>query len=225
MSRERAAARASEPARAIRVFVVDDHALIRLGLRARFEAEPNLLAVGDCGTVRAALPAVREARPDVVVVDISLRDGDGLDLIGAIREELPDARFVVLSGSDDEASLHRSIVAGASAYVQKGDDLDRLVEIIVEVGRGESHVGSMLDRYAERRSERALDDHGRLASLTQQERAVLRFVADGLTNREISERLFVAEKTVRNHVSNVLHKLGLRNRTEAALFVSDLARA
>ena len=207
----------------IRVFVVDDHALIRVGLRMQIEFEPDLELVGEASTLHAALTKIGTAAPDVVIVDIGLGDGDGTELIRWLAQELPSARAIVLSGADDESSLHRAITAGAAAFVAKDGDLERLLEIVRLVGHGESFADAMLDRYVERRSARATSGSERLATLTRQERAVLTLLGDGLTNREISERLFVAEKTVRNHVSNILRKLRLRHRTEAALFVSSLA--
>ena len=205
----------------IRLFIVDDHELIRLGIRARLDGEPDLETVGEAGRVRGTDAALLRTRPDVVLVDVTLSDGDGLELIGSVRNDLPRTRFIVLSGSDDEVTLHRSIVAGASAFVLKGEDLEGLLEVIRSVARGEHLVESMLQRYTRHRTARSRDENGRLASLTPQERTVLSLIGEGLTNREISQRLFVSEKTVRNHVSHVLGKLGLRHRTEAALFVAS----
>jgi two-component system, NarL family, response regulator DevR len=208
----------------LRVFLVDDHHLFRLGIRTRLEIEPDIEVVGEAGSVARASEALEGTRPDVVVVDIHLKDGDGLDLAGRIREQLPEARVVILSGSEDHATLHRAIVAGASAYVLKDDDPDEVLTAIRNVGAGETMVDDILSRYMVRHEAQREGERGSIATLTAQERRVLDLLGEGLTNREIAERLFLAEKTVRNHVSAVLRKLRVSHRTQAALYSAEHGR-
>lgn len=205
----------------LRVLLVDDHELLRLGIRTRLRHEADLEVVGEASNATKALELAEAVHPDVVVVDINLQDTDGLELAEQIRAREPEARVIVFSASEDERLLHRAIVAGASAYVLKDDETDDLVEAIRSVGAGRTLVEGILARYLERQAVHRERESRSLSSLTAQERRVLDLIGEGLTNRQIARALFLAEKTVRNHVSNILRKLDLSHRTQAALYLRE----
>jgi two-component system response regulator DevR len=200
----------------IRVFVVDDHELIRRGLRDLLDAEDDISLVGEAGTVRDALDGVEATLPEVVLLDLRLPDGDGTEVCRAVVSAHPDVRCVVLTSFADDREIMDVLQAGATGYVMKSAGAGEILKAIHEAAAGRSIIdptitGRLLDRIRE-------PDADPLAPLTPQERRVLALVAEGHSNREIAARLGLAEKTVKNHVSNLLAKLQLANRTEAALF-------
>jgi len=209
-------------AMAIRLFLVDDHELVLRGLRELVAHEDDIEVVGEATTVALALARVPSARADVAVLDVRLPDGSGVELCRELRERQPSLACLMLTSyADDEAEL-AAIMAGAAGYVLKQIRGADLVGAIRAVAGG----GTLLDPKAAsrviERLRRGPARDPRLADLTEQERRVLALLAEGLTNREIGDRLFLAEKTVKNYVSAILAKLGMRRRTEAAAFAARL---
>ncbi|MCU1623121.1 MAG: two component transcriptional regulator, LuxR family [Frankiales bacterium] len=205
----------------ISVFLVDDHEIVRRGLRELLEAEPDLVVVGEAAGVEEALARVPAANPQVAVLDVRLPDGDGVSLCRELRDALPGLACLMLTSFADDDALLDAVLAGAAGYVLKDVRGNALVEGIRTVAAG----GSLLDPRAaslvlERWREPAKADP--LAALSEQERKILALIGEGLTNREIAARLFLAEKTVKNYVSNVLAKLGLQRRTQVAVLATEL---
>ncbi|TFD01457.1 response regulator transcription factor [Cryobacterium sinapicolor] len=206
-----------------RVFVVDDHEVVRLGLAGLINAEVDLEVVGEAATRRQAVDRVAATRPDVVVLDVRLPDGSGIDACRDIRSRDPDIRCLMLSAYDDDAAVRAAVLAGASGYVLKNLRGDRLVDGIRRVARGDSLLTPLR---AGRLTTAVGLDRGDPAAraLTTRERQVLDLISRGLTNRQIGEHLDLAEKTVKNYVSGVLGKLGMERRTQAAVFGAELHR-
>lgn len=203
----------------IRVFLVDDHEIVRRGLVDLIGTHPDLQVVGEASTVHQAIGRIEATAPDVAVLDVRLPDGSGVDLCRDIRSRMPRVRCLILTGYDDDAAITSAVLAGASGYVLKDIGGARLVESIRAVAAGRSLLTALMtSRAASRIRARADDDDPRLGSLGLRERQILRLIADGLTNRQIGERLGIAEKTVKNYVSSLLRKLGLERRTQAAVF-------
>jgi DNA-binding NarL/FixJ family response regulator len=206
----------------ISVFLLDDHELVRTGLKTVLSTEPDLRVVGEAGTVGEAMVRIPALRPDVAILDVRLPDGQGIHVCRDIRASMvpPPACLMLTSYSDDEA-LFAAIMAGAAGYMLKQVTGMNLVSAVRTVAAGGSlldpHLtASVLDRL---RGGGAPSDTYR--QLSPQERRVLELIADGLTNRQIGEQLFLAEKTVKNYVSSLLHKLGFQRRTEAAVYASQ----
>ena len=208
----------------ISVFLLDDHEIVRRGIAQLLEAEEDITVIGEAATAAQALARVPALRPDVAILDVRLPDGDGVEVCRQIRSviEPPPACLMLTSFSDDEA-LFAAIMAGAAGYLLKqvtGMDLVGAVRTLA-VG------GSLLDPRAtaavlERLRKGDEPDDPRLATLSPQEKRILELIADGLTNRQIGSELFLAEKTVKNYVSSLLHKLGFQRRTEAAVYAAQL---
>jgi DNA-binding NarL/FixJ family response regulator len=204
-----------------RVFLLDDHEIVRRGLRELIEQEDDIEVVGEAGTAEEALGRIPPTRPDVAVLDVRLPDGDGVEVCRDIRSKHPEIHCLMLTSFADDEALFSAIMAGASGYLLKQVKGTDLVDAIRKVGKGESLLDpAMTARVLERLRSPASDDE--LAGLTEQERRVLDLVAEGLTNRQIGERMFLAEKTVKNYVSNLLAKLGMSRRSEAAAFAARL---
>ena len=208
----------------IRVFLLDDHEVVRRGLRDLFESEPDLTVVGESGSAVQAVPLLGALRPDVAILDARLLDGNGVDVCRAVRSAHPTVRALILTSYDDEEALFGAILAGASGYLLKQVRGDELVDAVRRVAAGQSLLDpavthNVLDRVRSRAA-RA----GALSCLSEREHEILLLVAEGLTNRQIAQRLFIAEKTAKNHVSNLLGKLGLERRTQAALLAARLGR-
>jgi two-component system, NarL family, response regulator DevR len=205
----------------LRVFVLDDHAVVRRGLRELLEAEGDITVIGDAGTARAATTQIPLAQPDVAVLDILLPDGDGIEVCRDIRSKSPETACLMLTSFADDEAVYAAIMAGAAGFVLKEVDNTDLVDAVRWVGRGESLLDpAVTARVLERlRGGRQV----RLAGLSAQESRVLELIAEGLTNRQIGERMWLAEKTVRNYVSNLLAKLGMSRRSEAAAYAARLA--
>jgi DNA-binding NarL/FixJ family response regulator len=202
-----------------RVFVVDDHPLLCDAVRHALDGHPKLEFVGEAGTVAATLDRVAAARPDLLVVDVRLPDGSGVDVCRALRTDMPEVRSLILTAFSDDDALFESIEAGASGFVLKQIGARGLIDSLERVAAGESLIdssvtGRILDRIRDPRSE--VDE--RLASLTPMEREVLGHVANGLTNKQIAPLVSVSDTSVKNYVSSIFRKLGLSRRTEAAVY-------
>lgn len=203
----------------LRVFLVDDHELIRRGLRDLVGSEPDLEVVGEAGTVRQAVQDIPDATPDLVLLDLRLPDGTGADVCRELAPRLPATRFLVLTSFADRDEVLDAVGAGAAGYLLKDSPTDQCLTAIRDVARGSSLLDpSVAGRLLEGSGGRG----AALDRLTPQERKVVELLAQGLTNRQIGERLGLAEKTVKNHVSGLLPKLQAANRTEAALTASRL---
>jgi DNA-binding NarL/FixJ family response regulator len=204
-----------------RVFLLDDHEIVRRGLRELLEQEDDVEVVGEAGTAEEALGRIPPTKPDVAVLDVRLPDGDGVEVCREIRSCHPEIHCLMLTSFADDEALFSAIMAGASGYLLKQVKGTDLIDAIRRVGRGESLLDpAMTARVLDRL--RAPTPPDELAGLTEQERRVLDLVAEGLTNRQIGERMFLAEKTVKNYVSNLLSKLGMSRRSEAAAFAARL---
>ena len=207
----------------VSVLLVDDHEIVRRGLRDLLDSEADIEVVAEAGGVGEAIVLAQARRPDVAVVDMRLPDGDGVTLCRDLRA-LPDGpRCLVLTAFDDEEALVNAILAGASGYLLKQVRGQDLVQAVREVAAGRSLLDPVTTAHVLERMRRPepTDD---LAALTEQERKVLTLIGDGLTNRQIAERLFLAEKTVKNYVTAVLAKLGMERRTQAAAWVAKRSR-
>jgi two-component system response regulator DevR len=203
-----------------RILLCDDHEVVREGLRVLIARQETMTVVGEAGTAAEAIEAAARSKPDVVIMDVRLPDGSGVEACRAIRETRPETKVIMLTSYADDEALFASIIAGASGYLLKQTRGQAVVDAITVVAAGGSLLdpdvtGKVLDRVRQSR-----DEDPALASLTEQERKVLAGLAEGHTNREIGENLFLAEKTVKNYVSRILDKLGLSRRAEAAAFMA-----
>ena len=206
---------------AVRVFLVDDHEVVRRGVAEVLEEDPVITVVGEAGSVAEALARVPAVRPDVTVVDMRLPDGDGAEVCRKLRERVPGLRCLVLTSFPDEDAVAAAVAAGASGYVLKQVRGSALVTAVRTVADG----GTLFDRdvgAAASARRRPAERDRRLAVLTEQERTVLRLIGEGLTNRQIGVRMGLAEKTVKNYTSHLLAKLGLERRTQAAILATEL---
>ena len=204
-----------------RVFLVDDHEIVRRGLVELIDGERDLEVVGESGTIRGTLARIAATRPDVAVLDVRLPDGNGIDLCRVIRSEYPELHCLILTAYDDDQASYAAVIAGASGYVLKDIRGQGLIDGIRRVARGESLISRTITNrvVASLRPPDAdvgtPDPH---PDLTLRERQILDLIADGLTNRQIGERLDLAEKTIKNYVSGLLAKLGMERRTQAAVY-------
>ena len=208
---------------AIRVFLLDDHEVVREGVRALLEAQDGIEVVGEAGSREQALGRIPPTRPDVAVLDVRLPDGNGVEVCREIRSEHPEIACIMLTSFSDDEALLQAIVAGASGYLLKQLRGTDIVDAIRRVARGESLLDPALSARVTERLRRPPEEDARLARLTGQERRILMLIADGLTNRQIAAEIHLAEKTVKNYVSNVLAKLGMERRTQAAVFAARMA--
>ncbi len=206
-----------------RVFLVDDHEVVRRGLRELFESEEDLTVVGEAATAHEALARVPASRPDVAVLDVRLPDGDGVEVCRDLRSAMPELTCLMLTSYADDEALFSAILAGASGYVLKQIKGSDLVSAVRRVAAGESLLDPALTRQVMERLRGESVEDERLARLTAQERNILDLIADGKTNRQIADELYLAEKTVKNYVSNLLSKMGFNRRTEAAVYAAVLA--
>ena len=206
----------------IRVLLVDDHEVVRNGIKALLQETPDVSVVGEAGTVKDAIERAEWARPDVVIMDVRLPDGSGIEATREIRARLPNTQVLMLTTFSDDEALFASIMAGAAGYVLKQIKGADLVRAVQTVGRGESLLDpavtkGLLDRI--RKGKHLLKDE-RLARLSAQEERILELIAAGKTNREIGEKLHLAEKTVKNYVTSILSKLEVARRAEAAAYLA-----
>ncbi len=209
---------------ATRVFLLDDHEIVRRGLRELLESADDLEVVGEAGTAEEAMARIPATRPDVAVLDVRLPDGNGVEVCRDIRSEHPEIRCVMLTSFSDDEALFQAIMAGASGYLLKQVRGTDLVDAVQRIAAGQSLLDpSLTARVLDRlRTPPKVDE--RLERLTEQERRILDLIAEGLTNRQIADRIHLAEKTVKNYVSNLLSKLGMERRTQAAVFAAGLEK-
>ena len=217
-------ANGTQHGRQITVFLLDDHEVVRRGVRDMVETAPDLTVIGEASTAAEALATVPSLRPDVAVLDVRLPDSDGVTVCRELRSQMPELVCLMLTSFADDEAMLDAIMAGAQGFVLKQIRGSDLVGAVRTVANG----GSLLDPTATRRVMERLRTHGetrdRLSGLSDQERKVLDLIGEGLTNRQIGERMFLAEKTVKNYVSNVLAKLGLERRTQAAVLAHEVQR-
>jgi DNA-binding NarL/FixJ family response regulator len=206
----------------VRVFLLDDHEIVRRGVKELLEAEGDLEVVGEAGTAAEALARIPPTRPDVAVLDVRLPDGDGVQVCREIRSAHPEIQCLMLTSFADDEALFQAIVAGASGYVLKQIKGADVVEAVRAVGKGRSLLDPSLTARVLERLRSGSEEDELLARLSPQERNILRLIADGLTNRQIAEEVHLAEKTVKNYVSNLLSKLGMERRTQAAVYAARL---
>ena len=204
----------------LKILLVDDHEVVRAGLKSLIDSQDDMAVVGEAGSAEEGVRRVGYDEPDVVVLDVRLPDASGVEACREIRERFPDVNVLMLTSFADEEALMAAILAGASGYVLKRIKSDELVDDIRRVGAGESLLDpEMTDRLFTRLRTGSTEDP-LLGKLTGQERAIVDHIAAGLTNKEIAEEMFLAEKTVKNYVSNVLAKMGMSRRSEAAAYVA-----
>ncbi|MFJ8956407.1 response regulator [Streptomyces sp. NPDC102381] len=217
----------SEPRAAetpIRVFLLDDHEVVRRGVHDLLEDQADITVVGEAGTVEQALVRVPALRPHVAVLDIRLPDGDGVSVCRELRSRMPDLACLMLTSFDDEEALLDSIMAGASGYVLKQIEGANLVSAVRTVASGQSLLdpSATTKLMARLRGEQVKEaEPDALSALTERERQILDLVGEGLTNRQIGRRLYLAEKTVKNHISRLLSKLGVERRIQAAVIATE----
>ncbi len=208
---------------AIRIYLLDDHEMVRRGLRDILAAEPDIEVVGEAATVAEGVKGITASRPDVALVDVVLPDGTGIEVCEAVAKLCPDVKTLILTSFSDDETLFAALDAGASGYVLKRVAGSELVSSVRAVFEGRSLVDPRLtDRMFNRLRSGMSAEEERLSVLNDRERKLLELVAEGLTNRSIGERLHLSEKTVKNYVSAILHKLRMDTRTEAAVFVTQL---
>lgn len=207
---------------ALRILLVDDHEVVRLGVRAVIERQPGMVVVGEAATVSEAVALAEVLAPDVVVLDVRLPGGNGLQACLRIKERRPETRIIVLTSFPDDEVLFDAIAAGADGYVLKQIGSDDLVRALERVGRGESLLDPTLTErvFAKMRDFRQQERAHAFAGLTAQEMQILAHVVEGETNREIGHALHLSEKTVRNYVSSILSKLDLSSRAQAAAYAA-----
>ncbi|MCZ7531495.1 MAG: response regulator transcription factor [Acidimicrobiia bacterium] len=206
----------------IRVFLLDDHEVVRRGLREMLEADGHLDVVGEASTAAEALSRIPPTRPDVAVLDVRLPDGNGVDVCREVRSSHPEIQCLILTSFSDDEALFQAIMAGAAGYVLKQVRGSDLVDAIRRVAAGQSLLDPAVTARVLERLRQPPEEDQRLARLTDQERTVLALIADGLTNRQIGEQMHLAEKTVKNYVSNLLSKMGFERRTQAAVYAARL---
>src|SRR3954454_3137816 len=212
---------ADEP-RKVRVYLLDDHEVVREGLRALLESHEDIEVVGDSGSAVEATHRIPALRPDVAVLDARLPDGSGIEVCRTVRAVDPSIHGLILTSYDDDEALFSAIMAGASGYVLKQIRGSDLVDAVRQVAAGNSLIDPSMTAAVLERVRHPATVAPELAELTEQELKLLALIAEGLTNRQIGERMFLAEKTVKNYVSSILAKLGLERRTQAAVLAAKL---
>ncbi|AIJ23451.1 response regulator [Amycolatopsis methanolica] len=208
----------------ITVFLVDDHEVVRRGVADLVEADPELTVVGEASTMGEALTRIPAVRPDVAVLDLRLPDGSGIELCRELRSRMPELHCLILTSYTDEQAMLDAIMAGAGGYVVKDVRGMELVSAVRQVGAGKSLLDNRAASALMSRIRDEAGSAGPVSRLSEQERKLLDLIGEGLTNREIAERMFLAEKTVKNYVSRLLHKLGMQRRTQAAVLATSLRR-
>jgi two-component system response regulator DevR len=210
------------PAEPTRVFLLDDHEVVRRGLREMVDAESDLEVVGEASTAEEALARIPPTRPDVAVLDVRLPDGNGVEVCREIRSRHSEIQCLILTSFADDEALFQAIMAGASGYLLKQIKGPDIVDGIRRVALGQSLLDPSVTSRVLDRLRAGPEEDERLASLTEQERRILDLIAQGLTNRQIAQSVHLAEKTVKNYVSNLLAKLGMERRTQAAVYAARL---
>jgi DNA-binding NarL/FixJ family response regulator len=201
----------------IRVFLVDDHEIVRRGIAELLDSAPNIEVVGESSTATQAVSRILATSPDVALLDVRLPDGSGIDVCRDVRSSNPDIPCLMLTAYDDEEAMSSAVVAGASGYVLKDIRGENLLDSLRKVAAGRSLLNPVLTHRLVEKMKTDNDTDPRLGSLSGREHQILELIARGLTNRQIGEELSLAEKTVKNYVSSILSKLGLERRTQAAI--------
>jgi DNA-binding NarL/FixJ family response regulator len=209
----------------IKAFLLDDHEVVRRGVRELLEGESRgeIAVVGEAGTAEEALRRLPAVRPDVAILDVRLPDGNGVEVCREIRSRHPEIQCLMLTSFADDEALFDAIMAGAAGYVLKQVRGSDLVDSVRRVAAGQSLLDPTVTAKVLDRLRRGPEEEPGVEQLTEQERRILDLLAEGLTNRQIGERLYLAEKTVKNYVSNLLMKLGMHRRTEAAVYAARMA--
>jgi len=205
-----------------RIFLLDDHEIVRRGVADLLNSVPDFEVIGEAGTVAEALRRLPAAVPDVAILDGRLPDGSGIEVCRIIREQNPSVKCLILTSYDDDEAIFAAVLAGAAGYVLKQIRGSNLIDAVRQVAAGQSLLDPTVTARVLQRIREGKQEDARLASLNAQERKILVLIAEGLTNRQIGERLFLAEKTVKNNVSSLLAKLGMQRRTQAAVFGANL---
>lgn len=208
----------------VTVFLVDDHEVVRRGLIDLLGTDPDLEVIGEAGSVAAAMAQIPVLRPDVAVLDVRLPDGNGIELCRDLLSAMPDLRCLMLTSFTSDEAMLDAILAGASGYVIKDIKGMELAKAIKDVGAGRSLLDNRAAAALMAKLRGAAERADPLSGLTEQERVLLSLLGEGLTNKQIAARMFLAEKTVKNYVSRLLAKLGMERRTQAAVFVSKLGQ-
>jgi DNA-binding NarL/FixJ family response regulator len=208
--------------KAVRVFLLDDHDVVRRGLRDLLEAE-GMEIVGEAATAAEALSRIPPTRPEVAILDVRLPDGDGVEVCRDIRSSHPEIQCLMLTSFADDEALFQAIMAGAAGYLLKQVKSGDIADAVRRVSEGQSLLDPAVTARVLDRLRQGPEEDEALARLTDQERAILELIAEGLTNRQIAERIHLAEKTIKNYVSNVLSKLGMERRTQAAVYAARLS--
>ena len=206
----------------LKVFLVDDHEVVRRGVAELIDVEDDLSVIGQASSVAEALARIPALRPDVAVLDMRLPDGNGVELCRDLRSKMPELNCLMLTSYTDEQAMLDAILAGAGGYVIKDIKGMELITAIRTVGSGRSLLDNRAAAALMSRLRASVEKPGPLAGLSDQERTLLDLLGEGLTNRQISERMFLAEKTVKNYVSRLLAKLGMERRTQAAVLATEL---
>lgn len=210
----------------MKVFLVDDHEVVRRGVADLLEEEPDLTVIGQAGSVAEALARIPALRPDLAVLDVRLPDGSGVELCRDLRSKMPELNCLMLTSFPDEQAMIEAILAGAGGYVLKDITGTKLVDAVRSVGGGASLLDNRAAAALMHQLRSATEETTNpAAALSEQERTVLDLIGEGLTNREIAGRMFLAEKTVKNYVSRLLAKLGMQRRTQAAVLATELRSA
>jgi two-component system, NarL family, response regulator DevR len=205
----------------LKVMIVDDHEVVREGLRALLNRRPGMTVVGEAGTVAAAIATAAETEPNVVVMDVRLPDGSGVEACREIRAARPETRMIMLTSYADDEAVIASIMAGASAYLLKQTRGQQLAEAIEAVAGGASLLDPQVTRRVlEQMRNMATATPDKTAQLTENEMKILHLIAEGKTNREIAGEVYLSDKTVKNYVSSILSKLNLKRRSEAAAYIA-----
>lgn len=206
----------------IRVFLLDDHEVVRRGVADLLSSESDIDIIGEAGTAAEAVARIPALSPDVAVLDVRLPDGNGVEVCRDMRSALPALKCLMLTSFADDEALFDAIIAGASGYVLKQIKGNDLIDAVRRVAAGESLLDPSATARVLDRLRRGEAQDPRFESLTEQERRILELIGEGLTNREIGERMFLAEKTVKNYVSNLLAKMGMERRTQVAVYAAKL---
>ncbi|OMC09784.1 LuxR family transcriptional regulator [Mycolicibacter nonchromogenicus] len=209
----------------VRVFLVDDHEVVRRGLIDLLGADPELDVVGEAGSVAEALARIPALSPDVAVLDVRLPDGNGIELCRDLLSRMPELRCLILTSFTSDEAMLDAILAGASGYIVKDIKGMELARAVKDVGAGRSLLDNRAAAALMAKLRGAATKPDPLSGLSEQERTLLSLLAEGLTNKQIADRMFLAEKTVKNYVSRLLAKLGMERRTQAAVFATKLERA
>ncbi|WP_176357906.1 hypoxia response regulator transcription factor DosR/DevR [Mycobacterium persicum] len=209
----------------VTVFLVDDHEVVRRGLIDLLDADPQLEVVGEAGSVGEAMARIPAANPDVAVLDVRLPDGNGIELCRDLLSRMPELRCLILTSYTSDEAMLDAILAGASGYVVKDIKGMELARAVKEVGAGRSLLDNRAAAALMSKLRGGVEEPDPLSGLTEQERTLLGLLSEGLTNKQIADRMFLAEKTVKNYVSRLLAKLGMERRTQAAVFATRLQRS